>query len=121
MNNNLANLAAARRDFGEARLRYEQAIDVQSRLAAADPSDTAVAAQLAESQSNLGMLYDAMGDRAMAEQLLTAAVAGLRPLVVRADALSRHARNLSIAANNLSYVLAKRNPAAAEPHHARRL
>ena len=38
----------------------------------------------------------------------------LRPLVATAHADPRYTRNLSIAANNLSYVVAKRDPAAAE-------
>jgi serine/threonine protein kinase/tetratricopeptide (TPR) repeat protein len=114
VNNNLAIMAAAQRDLGVARTRYEKAIEIQSGLLAADPSDTEAAAQLAECQSNLGMLYDSIGDRETAERMLKQAVTGLRPIVVREDASPRYARNLSIAANNLSYVLAKRDPAAAE-------
>lgn len=114
VNNNLAIMAAAQRDLGEARTRYEEAIDILSELHAADPNNTEAAAQLAECRSNLGMLYDSIGDRETAERLLNEAVAGLRPLVVRDDASTRHARNLSMAANNLSYVLAKQDPAAAE-------
>lgn len=114
VHNNLAILAAARRDFDEARTRYERAIAMQSRLAAARPDDREIAAQLAESQSNLGMLLDAMGDAAAAELLLTKAVDRLRPLATRPNAEPRQVRNLSIAANNLSYVLAKRDPVAAE-------
>ena len=111
--NNLAILAAARRDQIEARNRFEQAIHMQRQLAANNPGEPDYAAQLAESQSNFGMLLDAQGDTDSAEIALTEAVRLLRPLVNRKDA-DRYARNLSIAANNLSYLLAKRDPAAAE-------
>ena len=43
----------------------------------------------------------------------------LRPLVASPDANPRDTRNLSIAANNLSYIVAKRDPAAAERNDAR--
>jgi serine/threonine protein kinase len=113
-NNNLAILAAARRDTGEARARYEQAIHMQRQLVSQHPEESDYAAQLAESQSNFGMLIDAEGDSDAAEAQLAEAVGILRPLVSSMDGNARYARNLSIAANNLSYVLAKRDPAAAE-------
>ena len=61
-----------------------------------------------------GMLLDAEGDADAAEVASTKRSRLLRPLVAAVDADPRYARNLSIAANNLSYVLAKRDPAAAE-------
>jgi serine/threonine protein kinase/tetratricopeptide (TPR) repeat protein len=112
--NNLAILAAARDDNAEAHSRYEQAIHVQRELASAHPGEPSYAAQLAESESNFGMLLDAEGDQAAAEAALAEAVSLLRPLVTAKAASPRYARNLAIAANNLSYVLAKRDPAAAE-------
>lgn len=112
--NNLAILAAAHRDNAAARSRYEEAIRIQRQLAGEFPDEPTYAAQLAESQANLGTLLDAEGDSAAAETALAEAVALLRPLVAGKDAEPRYARNLSLAANNLSYVLAKRDPAAAE-------
>jgi serine/threonine protein kinase/tetratricopeptide (TPR) repeat protein len=112
--NNLAILAAARRDSDEARSRYELARDIQRRLVDEHPHDHDYAAQLADTQSNLGLLLDSMGDTALAEVCLDDALRLLRPLVSIADADPRYTRNLSIAANNLSYVVAKRDPAAAE-------
>ena len=50
----------------------------------------------------------------MAEVSLDDALRLLRPLVATPDADPRYTRNLSIAANNLSYIVAKRDPAAAE-------
>jgi serine/threonine protein kinase/tetratricopeptide (TPR) repeat protein len=112
--NNLAILAAARRDTDEARSRYELARDVQRRLVADHPQDSEFAAQLADTQSNLGLLLDALGDTASAEISLDDALRLLRPLATAANADPRYARNLSIAANNFSYIVAKRDPAAAE-------
>jgi hypothetical protein len=112
--NNLAILAAARGDRGAARSRYEQAIEIQRQLAAANPEVPDFAAQLAESQSNYGMLLDAQGETDAAETALADAVTRLRPLVTGNNVQPRHARNLSIAANNLSYILSKRDLAAAE-------
>ena len=90
--------------------------DMQRRLVdRASRRITDYAAQLADSQSNLGMLLDAAGRRRDAPKLRsTKRCRLLRPLVAAADADPRYARNLSIAANNLSYVVAKRDPAAAE-------
>lgn len=112
--NNLAILAAARRDYVEARNRYEQAILMQRQLTSDHHGNADYAAQLAESQSNFGMLLDAEEDPMGAEAALAEAVSLLRPLVTSKNAAPRYARNLSIAANNLSYVLAKSDPTAAE-------
>ncbi len=118
--NNLAILAAARRDTDQARARYELARDIQRQLVAEHPVaanksvNAEYAAQLADTQSNLGLLLDAQGDTASAEICLDEALRLWRPLVNAADADPRYTRNLSIAANNLSYVVAKRDPAAAE-------
>lgn len=114
VHNNLAILAAARRDNAVARARYAEAIRIQRGLTHEHADELAYAAQLAESQANVGMLLDAEGDPAAAEAALAEAVALLRPLVTAKNAEPRYTRNLSIAANNLSYVLAKRDPAAAE-------
>jgi tetratricopeptide (TPR) repeat protein len=113
-NNNLAILAASHRDFAEAQRRYERARGIQRQLATEHPDDSTYAAQLAETQSNLGMLLDSQGDAAGAEICLEESVELLRPLVAITDAPPRHVRILSIAANNLSYLLAKRDVAAAE-------
>ena len=78
------------------------------------PDDPEFAAQLADTESNLGLLLDSTGDTALAEASLEDALRLLRPLVATAHADPRYTRNLSIAANNLSYVVAKRDPAAAE-------
>jgi eukaryotic-like serine/threonine-protein kinase len=112
--NNLAILAAAAGDRAKARSRYNEAIRIQRTLAREHADEPSYAAQLAESRANLGMLLDVEGDSAAAESALAGAVELLRPLVVAQDVNSRYARNFSIAANNLSYVLAKRDPAAAE-------
>ena len=76
--------------------------DIQRRLVAEHPDEPTYAAQLAESQSNLGMLLDAEGDPAAGRgRARRSGRDYLRPLVAATDADPRYARNLSIAANNL--------------------
>lgn len=122
--NNAALLLAAVGDVGAARREYDAAIRMQRTLVAAQRHDPAHARQLAESLSNLGMLLAQAGDAEAAETLLREAIDWLRS---QADAIpadeaedrSEHrrvvCRDLAIAWNNLSTVLALRDlPAAQE-------
>jgi tetratricopeptide (TPR) repeat protein len=112
--NNLGLLLAAQGDVEAARERYARAIALQRRLVEQHPSQPEFASQLAETQANLGMLLDQMGHQQRAEQALRLAVDVLRPLGASVTAEARHARSLAIACNNLSFVLRKRDAAAAE-------
>jgi eukaryotic-like serine/threonine-protein kinase len=114
VSNNLAILAADRGDADAARGQYEQAIAMQRRLVAENPGEPSFASQLAQSVANLGMLEDGLGHQEAAERALAEAVALLRPVTESEGSDPRFSRNLAIASNNLSYVLAKRDPAAAE-------
>jgi tetratricopeptide (TPR) repeat protein len=87
---------------------------MQRRLVADHSSDASFASQLAESVANLGMLEDGQGHQEAAERALVESVALLRPAAADTSSDPRYSRNLAIASNNLSYVLAKRDPAAAE-------
>jgi serine/threonine protein kinase/tetratricopeptide (TPR) repeat protein len=112
--NNLAILAADRGDADAARRQYERAIAMQRRLVAENPGERSFASQLAQSVANMGMLEDSLGHQEAAERALEESVALLRPIADSNVSDARFSRNLAIASNNLSYVLAKRDPAAAE-------
>jgi tetratricopeptide (TPR) repeat protein len=108
--NNLGLLLAGAGEVEQARREYECAIAINERLASEHPLNPAFASHLAESQANLGMLLDQTGDAHQAERLLRAGVEVLRPTAHREP---QYARNLSIALNNLSFVLRNSDPVAA--------
>jgi tetratricopeptide (TPR) repeat protein len=78
------------------------------------PEDAGFVEQLAESQANLGMLLDQLGETAGAEQSLRAAIDLLRSVPASRNNSASFARNLAIVYNNLSYVLRSRDATAAE-------
>jgi serine/threonine protein kinase len=114
VNNNLAMISADHGDLAGARDQYARAIAVQRRLAGELHDNPAYTAELAESVANQGMLEHQQGDQVAAEQALSEAVALLRPIASGEKSDARYGRNLAIALNNLSYVLAKRDLRAAE-------
>jgi serine/threonine protein kinase len=112
--NNLALLLAARGDVSAARKQYADAIAIQQRLVNEHSDVPVFAGQLAESRANLGMLLDQVGESTGAERSLRAAVDVLRPLAESLPNEPKYARNLAIACNNLSFILRKRDVAAAD-------
>ena len=65
--NNLALLLASRGHLPSARAQYVAAIEIARQLTERYPRDIDSFRQLAESEGNLGMLYDQMGDATNAE------------------------------------------------------
>ena len=112
--NNLGLLLAARGESAAARRQYDAATAIQKQLVKDHPSDAAAIGQLAESEANLGMLLDQLGDSAGAERSLYSARDALRAITARQKDDFKDARHLAIVSNNLSYVLRKRDPAAAD-------
>jgi tetratricopeptide (TPR) repeat protein len=110
----LGLLLASRGETSEARKQHNAAIDIQQRILREHPGDVSHIDHLAESQANLGMLLEQLGDNRGAERYLRSAVELLTSIQAPHSNTASSARNLAIVYNNLSYVLRDRDRAAAE-------
>lgn len=112
--NNLGLLLVDRNELAAAEREYRQAAALGEELLASAGDRTDVVNQMAELQANHGMLLFRLGQVEPALKAISAAIAGLEPLVDSGRAEPRFVRNLAICYNNLSHVRQEGDPAAAE-------
>ncbi|MCA1672899.1 MAG: hypothetical protein LC799_12110, partial [Actinobacteria bacterium] len=108
----LGDLAVAAGDLASAQQRFQAALTIAERLAAADPTNTAWQRDLSINHHKLGDLAVAAGDLASAQQRFQAALTIRERLAAADPTNTAWQRDLSISQQRLTYrtFRAKRPP-----------